>query len=109
VQAITSCLADSLPREALLKLEERLRMRPEAACTVERRRQIETWVDAGMGCCALGHPPVARVVEGALLRFEGDRYRFLAWCIMPNHGQVLVRLAVPLGERVKSWKSYSGS
>ena len=58
-----------------------------------------------MGCCALGHPALAREVRNALLHFDGQRSRLLAWCIMPNHGHVLIEPLVPLATIVQGWKS----
>ncbi len=43
----------------------------------------------------------------AALRFwHGKRYRLLAWCIMPNHVHVVVRLfpSQELAVVIKSWK-----
>lgn len=75
---------------------------------VERRKAIEDWLDAGMGCCALRHPKVAEVMQTALLFHEGGRYDLRAWCIMPNHVHVLVWPTVPLAKIVQSWKGYTG-
>jgi putative transposase len=61
-----------------------------------------------MGCCALRHPAVAGVVQETLLHFDGERYRLLAWCIMPNHVHVLMDPQAALGKIVQSWKSYTG-
>jgi REP element-mobilizing transposase RayT len=72
---------------------------------VERRRRIEQWLDAGMGCSALDCPAMARKVEESLLHFDGERYRLLAWCVMPNHVDVLVEPVIALGTIVQGWKS----
>jgi REP element-mobilizing transposase RayT len=32
------------------------------------------------------------LVEAALLHFDNERYRLLAWCVMPNHVHVVVEL-----------------
>lgn len=107
-QAITFRLADSLPRESLAALEERLALAPEDVRTRERRRQLDAWLDAGYGCSALAHPVVAAVMVETLFRFDGVRYRLLAWCVMPNHVHVLIAPSEPLGRIVQSWKSYTG-
>ena len=39
---------------------------------------------------------------------DGDRYRLLAWCIMPNHVHVLIEQLAPLGKILQSWKSFTG-
>lgn len=88
LQSITFRLADSLPQKKLAQLREELRVLPEERRSVEERKRIEAWLDAGSGCCALRHPAVARYVEDSLLHFDGERYALLAWCIMPNHVHV---------------------
>lgn len=108
MQSITFRLADSLPQSKLVELARELEQLPKEQRDLARRKAIEQWLDAGMGCCALGHPAVARVVQDTLLHFDGDRYKLLAWCIMPNHVHVLIFPEAELGEIVQSWKSYTG-
>jgi REP element-mobilizing transposase RayT len=108
LQSITFRLADSLPQNKLQQLERELTHLPEEAQALERRKRIEQWLDSGIGCCALKHPDVARVVQETLLHFDGDRYQLLAWCIMPNHVHVLIEPQAELGRIVQSWKSYTG-
>ncbi|HRE84434.1 MAG TPA: hypothetical protein PLN52_25555, partial [Opitutaceae bacterium] len=69
LQSITYRLADSLPQEKLRLLEDELRSLPEEQRELSRRQKIEQWLDAGMGCCALRHPQVARYVQNAFLHF----------------------------------------
>ena len=107
-QSITFRLADSLPRERLRALEEELAILPPERIDAERRRRIEAWLDAGMGCCALRHPKVAALVRDALLHFDGERYDLVAWCIMPNHVHVLIRPNDALPRIVQAWKSFTG-
>jgi len=138
LQSITFRLADSLPQEKLRQLEaEREVLRknaelglrvpenaelglrvpenaelglrgPSVSVDVEQRKKIETWLDAGMGCCALNHPQMANVMQETLLKFDGEKYRLLAWCIMPNHVHVLIDPQVEIKKIVQSWKSYTG-
>lgn len=108
LQSITFRLADSLPQEKLRRLEQELADRPESGRDAQRRRAIEAWLDAGMGCCALRHPEVAAVTQETLLKFDGQRYRLLAWCVMPNHVHVLIEPTAPLAKIVQSWKSFTG-
>ena len=89
-QSITFRLADSLPQSKLTTLKEELAHLSEKEQAVERRKRIEQWLDAGMGCCALRHPAVAQTMQETLLRFDADRYRLIAWCVMPNHVHVLI-------------------
>jgi type I restriction enzyme R subunit/putative DNA methylase len=105
LQSITFRLADSLPQEMLRELELELAGLSESRRDVERRRRIEEWLDSGMGCCALRHPAVARIVQDSLLYFDGERYRMIAWCIMPNHVHALVEPLVALEKIVHGWKS----
>ncbi len=108
IQFITFRLADSLPQERLRQIEEELASLPESEQDPERRKKMEHWLDAGMGCCALKHPEVAKVVQDAFLKFDGERYKLIAWCIMPNHVHVLIQPKIQLGKIVQSRKSYTG-
>lgn len=108
VQFLTFRLADSLPQEKLRQLETELDHLPESDRAQERRKQIEIWLDSGLGCCALRHPKLATVMEDTLLAFDGKRYRLMAWCVMPNHVHVLIAPTAPLARIVQSWKSYTG-
>ena len=103
---MTFRLADSLPANALQKLEQELTSLSDSQRDRARRTRIENWLDAGVGCCALRHPAVAEVVESALLRFDSERYRLLCWSVMPNHVHVLIEPLDDLGRIVKSWKSF---
>jgi putative transposase len=107
-QSITFRLADSLPQKKLKQLEEQLELTPDDKRDLEKRKTIEQWLDSGMGCCALNHLEAAELVQETLLQFDGDRYRLLAWCVMPNHVHVLIEPNVKLGKIVQSWKSYTG-
>jgi REP element-mobilizing transposase RayT len=59
----------------------------------------------------LGLPRVARVVEDALLHFQGQRYVLHAWCVMPDHVHVLVTPfeGRPLDTILHSWKSFTAN
>jgi putative DNA methylase len=80
-----------------------------APSAVELRRRIEDYLDAGHGNCWLRRPDIAKLIEGALIHFDGERYRLLAWCIMPNHVHALIetREGFPLADVLQSWKSYT--
>lgn len=105
LQFITYRLADSIPRELILQLRERLRHRPRA----EYRSHIEALLDRGFGACVLRQPPLAAIVEDSFLHFDGKRYWLLAWCIMPNHVHVLIQLREDwlLPKVIQSWKRFS--
>ena len=110
-QHIIFRLADSLPRRMIAELAAQLPQLPASDAELERRKRTETALDASNGACWLRQPEVAQIVEGALLYFDGDRYRLHAWTVMPNHVHVLV---TPVGANtlsgiVHSWKSYTAN
>ena len=107
LQSITYRLADSLPQEKLRLLESELLTLPEDIRESAKRRKIETWLDSGLGCCALRHPEVARYVQNSFLHFHGERYHLHAWCIMPNHVHVLIEPLDELALIVHGWKSFT--
>ena len=113
VQSVTFRLADSLPAEKLAQWQAELEIPAGARAfgpqVIEYHRRIEEWLDRGHGSCALRDSRVASMVAGALLHFDGERYRLLAWVVMPNHVHVLIETlpGFPLGDVVHSWKSYS--
>ena len=108
LQSITFRLADSLPHEKIRHMEAELALQPEDRRERERQKQIEHWLDAVLGCCALRNPEVATVVENALKHSDGERYHLRAWCIMPNHVHTLIHPLVPMAGIVQSWKSFTG-
>ena len=107
IQSVTYRLADSLPQEKLKLLCDELVGLADDRAEIERRKRIEEWLDAGLGCCALGHPEVAHFVQKSWLRFHGERYHLHAWCVMPNHVHVLVEPQRPLSVVVQGWKSFT--
>jgi REP element-mobilizing transposase RayT len=71
------------------------------------RRRLEEYLDRGLGECWLRQPAIAKLTEGALRFFDGQRYGLAAWMVMPNHVHLLVDVwKTPLSELVKSWKSF---
>jgi REP element-mobilizing transposase RayT len=108
-QAITYRLADSLPREALERIERELAEQPEDCRVTERRRRIETWLDRGVGSCRLRDSRIAALVRDNWLRFDGVQYDLCAWVVMPNHVHVLIRehAGFPLPQVINAWKSYT--
>lgn len=74
-----------------------------------KRARTEEHLNAGYGTCYLRDPRIARLVEDALLHFDGVRYRMIAWVIMPNHVHVLIEMleGYALSDIVHSWKSYT--
>jgi putative transposase len=101
VQHVVFRLADSLPAEVMRQLEDApKRVRFEAA---------EATLDAGVGSRLLADPGAAGVVQAALLHFDAERYRLLAWCAMPTHVHVLVEQMTdwPLAAVIHGWKSFT--
>src|ERR1700750_665604 len=79
----------------------------------ERDRQetaTDEALDRGLGACWLKGPEIARLVEDGLLMCAGERYRLIAWTLMPNHVHVLLSTmpANPIGQVVDSWKRFTG-
>ena len=68
-------------------------------------------MDLGLGARPLGDPRASEIAENALLHFDGERYRLLAWCIMPNHVHVLIEQmpGFPLPDIVRSWKTFTAA
>jgi putative transposase len=100
LQFLTFRLADSLPIEAI----EKLRLGP-ALPDAER----DALLDVGHGNCWLRQLGIASIVQDALLHFDNERYRLIAWTIMPNHVHVLIQTVADhgLGDVVGSWKRFS--
>jgi Rad3-related DNA helicase/REP element-mobilizing transposase RayT len=123
VYAITFRLADSLPQSVLKEwFAERdaivVRARSAGrALTAEESKQldrlhserVEKYLDSGAGQCWLRDDAIARIVADALKHFDGDRYRLLGWCVMPNHVHVVTQLKAGevLADLLRSWKSFS--
>lgn len=99
VQFVTFGLFDSLPAQLAVPFL------PGAKSLIDMDLQL----DGGRGACWLGDPRIAREVQQAFLHFDGERYRLLAWCIMPNHVHVVMEPDANhgLGTIVQSWKSFT--
>ena len=115
VQSVGFRLADSVPLALLRRWREELDERPgsedsvgdsDKARAARLHRLVSRFEDSGYGACHLRRPEIAALVESALLHDDGDLYRLIEWCVMPNHVHVLVE---PLGSRlpdiVQCWKS----
>ena len=120
---VTFRLADSLPKQVLERVRFARSDIPETAAVMRRplsdaerlrlrklhSRRMEAYLDAGAGACHLRNPAVARMVALSLKKFDGERIRLFAWCIMPNHVHVLFQDL--RGDSLKgilhSWKSFT--
>jgi REP element-mobilizing transposase RayT len=74
-----------------------------------RRKKLETLIEEGRGACLLRDPECADIVQQALEHFDGERYRLIAWVVMPNHVLVLVGqiAGFRLADVVGAWKSFT--
>ncbi len=113
IQFVTFRLRDSVPASQIEMWKSELGMRERISAddpkSVELRRRISLFEDAGKGDCLLRDERIATVVQGALLHFHLCRYRLLAWCIMPNHVHVLFEVFAnqSLSTIVQGWKSFT--
>jgi len=113
-------LADSLPREKLLSLEEaRCAWRTahpqpwDEATTREYYasfdERLQEWLDCGWGSCVLREASNRLIVEDALWHFAGSRYALYAYVVMPNHVHVLFMPTESntLSAVVAGWKQHT--
>jgi REP element-mobilizing transposase RayT len=113
LQAISFRLHDAVPGDVLDGWKRELawveHADPKDPRAVELRRRIEHYEDACGGACWLRDPALAGLVQNALMFFDGQRYRLLEWCVMPNHVHVLVEEmeSWPVGSLAHSWKSFT--
>ncbi|MBS0386033.1 MAG: transposase [Proteobacteria bacterium] len=68
-------------------------------------------IEANFGQHFFETPEAAEIVEKALLHFDGERYRMLAWCVMSNHVHAIVEQmdGWPLANVAHSWKSFTAN
>jgi len=120
---VTFRLADSLPRTVLdriaserasimqLARQQSRELTPSEQQHLKRLSsvRIEQYLDSGAGSCSLRLPEIAANMADTLLLFDEKRYRLFAWCVMPNHVHVVVRVfpTHQLAEVLHSWKSYT--
>jgi REP-associated tyrosine transposase len=102
-QFVTFRLHDALPARRRSEWEALLRIEDDR----QRRAQLETYLDRGLGGSWLGQAGIAQMAENALRFFDGDRYQLRAWVVMPNHVHLLVDVwQTPLAQLVQSWKRF---
>ena len=120
---VTFRLDDSLPKTVLERIESERDNLAKTAKQFERElttserikmkqlstKVIEQYLDNSAGSCHLKHPVVAGMVAEALRHFDNRRYRLFAWCVMPNHVHVVLRVLAghTLAEVVHSWKFFT--
>ncbi len=106
-QFITFRLADSLPQNVLR--QSKIEIERNLISDIEYRRKIEKYLDQNIGAC---HPKDERVADlpvETLKKFDGEKYKLLAWAIMPNHVHLLLRPigGTSLSEIMHSIKSFT--
>jgi REP element-mobilizing transposase RayT len=108
-QFITCRLFDSLPRKILERFRLELETREVEDIDREVMILIEKFLDSGYGECFLKKPEVAEIVKNSLRKFDGERYKLIAWVIMPNHIHLLIRPlnGWELDKILQSFKSFT--
>lgn len=113
IQFISFRLHDAVPANIIEQWKEELHWTEKTASNSKEaatlRKKIEEYQDSGKGACYLRDERIAALVQDTLKRFDGERYRLIAWCVMPNHVHLLVeaKTGYPLSDTVHSWKSFS--
>jgi REP element-mobilizing transposase RayT len=108
-QHVTFHLPDSLPQSVLQQLGNELKTLPAERREVGRRRRLDDCIDAGQGSCVLRRPEIADMTQTSLLRFDSQRYRLIAWVVMPNHVHALFTPmdGWTVAQIVASWKKFT--
>jgi REP element-mobilizing transposase RayT len=72
--------------------------------------QMERWLDAGYGTCALQEHSLREVVTKSMHHFDGQRFILGDYVIMPNHIHVLITplKGHELEDILAGWKRVSG-
>ena len=106
-QFVTFRLADSMPQHLLEQWRKELAA--GEITDADLRKRIEYFLDSGYGSCALRDRRIANEIRETLLKWNGKRYRLIAWVIMPNHVHVLIEMIeeYSLSEVMHSIKSYT--
>ena len=116
---ITFRLADSIPAEAIRKLnlkrESWLLTNPppwSAETEMEFHKLfsqiLDEWMDLGHGECLLRRPELREALTGTLLQGHEKTYLMRSFVIMPNHVHVLASLKdISLPNALKRWKGSS--
>lgn len=97
---VTVCLADSIPAQGLLEVEEYTAtlqaQRPRNVSVSEWNTRCwklafakrEQWLDEHPAARLLEDERLATLVEQSLLHFAGSRYKLWAYVVMPSHYHV---------------------
>lgn len=106
-QFVTFRFADSMPQSLLRNWRSELE-RGEIT-DVDFRKRVEHYLDQGYGSCALNDRRIETELKETLQKWDNDRYRLIAWVVMPNHVHILIQLLAKnsLSEIMHSIKSYT--
>ena len=114
LQSITFRLYDSLPKEVIQEIKQKLDINEDDdscdSIQYQRLRQkIAEYEDAGYGQCFLRDERIAAIMQDTLKHFDGERYQLICWCIMPNHVHVLIEVneGWSLSRIMHGWRSYT--
>ena len=99
IQFVTFRLADSLPKIV-------------CARTIQEKsniKSLELLLDSGYGSCILKEFAVASIVVDSIQFCSKTYFELFAYCIMPNHVHLLIRLDknLSLARCIKSLKSFT--
>ena len=110
-QSLTFRLYDSFPTVLIERYKHELKSPRVKVAELEWRKRAHYILDRGHGECFLKNLRVAAMVQNSLLHFDGERYRLIAWVIMPNHVHLLMtRMEVgSLSQVLHSWRSYTAN
>jgi REP element-mobilizing transposase RayT len=108
-QSVTFCLEGAIPREVLDERMDLLAILGKVVGEEEWRDRVERYLDAAQGVAHLKDARLADMVEGALLFFDGSRYRLHAWVVMPTHVHALFTPdeGRTMAGVLHSWKSFT--
>ncbi len=90
-QFITCRLFDSLPQKVLERFRAELKTKKPEDIDREMMILVEKFLDSGYGECFLKERRIAEIVKDSLQKFDGERYKLIAWIIMPNHIHLLLK------------------
>jgi putative transposase len=113
IQSITFRLADAVPEKVIaqwkLELSWTNGIHANDPRNIALLIRLDKYEDAGHGACLLRQERIAAMVQNTILFHDGERYRLIAWCIMPNHVHTVIEVLEgwSLERILHSWKSYS--
>jgi REP element-mobilizing transposase RayT len=108
-RSITLHLADAVPTKVIERWQRQLRELSDEHQLVIMQQRIEKYLDQGYGACYLKDSAIAKLVQDSLLKYDDDRYRLFAWCVMPNHEHALMTRTenIELSEIIQAHKSFT--